>query len=517
MTRPFNFGEIKLHAGDSGSAATPKEDTPFRIAVLGEFGSHSVHGAGHNDIAGRRAVLIDRDNFNEVLARWGAGISLPLSGPAPLTLQFSELDDFHPDRLLERAEIFRRLRDVRLRLQNPSTFAVAAEELGVSVGASPTGKTRVTAVTADSVVTNTLRTGSGGLLDEIVEQSQHGAAAVRPSRAPDELQQFVRRVTAQHTVATADPRQAEVLGVIDLALSAQMRALLHVPAFQALEAAWRAVFFLVRRIETNPQLKLFLIDISKEELASDLMSSPDVSATAAYSLLVEKAVGTPGTEPWALIIGNYTFGPDRAETELLGRLGKIAKAAGVPFIAAASARFLGCQSLANTPHPRDWKLNPDAEGTAAWAALRSLPEASSIGLAIPRFMLRLPYGKKTNPIEAFDFEEMPDAAAHQDYLWGNPAFACALLLAQSFSEYGWEMRPGMQAEIDGLPLHVYQQDGESELKPCAEALLTEEAAERILEYGIMPLVWMKGRDAVRVVRFQSIAEPLQALSGKWQK
>lgn len=136
-------------------------------------------------------------------------------------------------------------------------------------------------------------------------------------------------------------------------------------------------------------------------------------------------------------------------------------------------------------------------------------------MALPRFLLRLPYGKKTDPIESFDFEEMPEAPAHEDYLWGNPAFAWAVLLAQSFREYGWEMRPGLHAQIDGLPLHVYEHDGESELKPCAEALLTEEAAAHVLDNGPMPLVSLKGRDAAQLVRFQSIAEPLRSLAGRW--
>jgi len=444
----------------------------------------------------------------------GPEVSLPIGGSTALTLQFSELDDFHPDRLFERAEIFRRLREVRLRLEDPATFAAAAEELGVrsEPQAAPKG---APAASAGAVASSLVRDHLGGLLEEIVERAEGRETERRPLRAPDELQQFVRRVTEPHLVAAADPRQAELIGVIDRALSAQMRALLHVPAFQALEAAWRALFFLMRRIETGSQLKLCLIDISKEELAADLMSSPDLRSTGPYKLLVEKTVGTHGGEPWALVVGNYTFGPQREDAELLGRLARIARAAGAPFIAAASPRLLGCGSLADTPHPRDWRLTPDADGANAWAALRRLPEASAVGLALPRFLLRLPYGKKTDAIESFDFEEMTDAPSHEDYLWGNPAFACAVLLAQSFSEYGWEMRPGVHAQIDGLPLHVYEHDGESELKPCAEALLTEDAADRILENGLMPLVSLKGQDAVRVVRFQSIAEPLRALAGRW--
>ena len=199
----------------------------------------------------------------------------------------------------------------------------------------------------------------------------------------------------------------------------------------------------------------------------------------------------------------------------MGRLAKVAMAAGAPFLAAASPHLLGCASLAESPHPRDWTLPLEPDGAAAWTALRSLPEASWIGLALPRFLLRMPYGKKSDPIESFDFEEMTQAPEHEDYLWGNPAFACALLLAQSFSEDGWEMRPGSHLQIDGLPLHTYEQDGETELKPCSEALLTEEAAEQIMEHNLMPLVSLKEQDAMRLIRFQAVGVPVRALAGRW--
>jgi type VI secretion system protein ImpC len=352
---------------------------------------------------------------------------------------------------------------------------------------------------------------------------------------PDDLERFVRRVTEPHLAAVPDSRQAEVLAVIDRALSSQMRALLHVPAFQALEAAWRAVFLLVRRLETDSQLKLYLIDISKPELAEDLggsqdlpsadlpradlrsadLRSKDLRSAGLFRLLVDRSVGTPGAEPWALVVGNYTFGPNRQDASILARLAQIASAAGAPFLAGASPRAVGCESFAETPYPEDWKAEAEGDDSAAWAALRQLPEAGYLGLALPRFLLRLPYGPTTDPVESFSFEEMPDSPAHEDYLWGNPAFACALLLAQSFSDNGWQMRPGAPSELDGLPLHVYKRDSDSELKPCAEALLTERAAGKILERGPMPLVWLKGQDAVRLVRFQSMAEPLGALKGKW--
>ena len=257
-----------------------------------------------------------------------------------------------------------------------------------------------------------------------------------------------------------------------------MAALLHAADFQALEAAWRAVLFLVRNIETDSQLKIFLIDVSKEELTEDLLADGELSSTGIYKLLVEKTVDTPGEEPWALIAGNFTFGPTLEDAKLLARIAEVAAGAGAPFIAGASPRLLGCDSVLHLPDSRQWKGQMSEETAASWQSLRSSPQAHFVGLALPRFLLRLPYGKDTEPTELFQFEEMPDPTAHESYLWSNPAFACALLLAESFAEQGWELRPGAISEIGGLPIYIHRVEGEPSTLPCAEVLLTQTAAEK---------------------------------------
>ena len=131
------------------------------------------------------------------------------------------------------------------------------------------------------------------------------------------------------------------------------------------------------------------------------------------------------TSVWAVVAGNYTFDYTREDAEVLGRMAKIARQAGAGFISAAKANLLGCESLAETPDPDDWQGIPDKQGSQAWEALRELPEAPYLGLALPRFLLRLPYGEDTDPTERFEFEEMTSDLNHEDYLWGNPCFACA--------------------------------------------------------------------------------------------
>jgi type VI secretion system protein ImpC len=513
-----SFGEVRLDvtAGRERIDAKPGSETPFRVAILGDFSGRANRKLNQTGeaIANRKPTLIDRDNYDSVLAKLAPELDLLLGEDFgyPLKLKFTDLEDFHPDSLFRKVQLFQKLRDTREKLSDRATFAETAAELGIkrsaASAAAPMQPPKPLSPDLQPAV-------SGSLLDEMLAETEKQTDEPRPSRAPDPLASLVRSIIAPHVVPKADPRQAEALGLLDVATSAQMSALLHLPAFQAIESAWRALLLLVRNLETSSRLKLLLIDISKEELARDLASSNDLSTTGIYRLLVEKTVGTPGAEPWAVLAGNYAFDSTREDAVLLASLAKVAAAAGAPFIAGAGLSLLGCDSVADLPDRRKWTHQATPESASAWAALKGLPEARYLGLALPRFLIRLPYGKETESTELFDFEEVGDPAVHEDYLWASPVFAAALLLAEAFTEQGWELRPGSHLEITGMPIHIYRQDGESVTKPCAEVLMTQTSAEEMIERGFMPLVSMKDQPTVRLLRFQSIASPPTALAGRW--
>jgi type VI secretion system protein ImpC len=499
--------------------AKPGANNPFQIAILGDFsgrGNRHIVEIGEA-LGSRHPTLIDRDNYDSVFAKMSPQLSVLLEGLAgpPLTLKFTDLEDFHPDSLFRRVQLFQKLRDTREKLSDPETFAATASELGLRASEPATPSSApVSPMDMNEAVEQSI---SGNLLDQMVEETEKTAAKPRPSRIPDPWTSFVRGIIAPHVVPRADPRQADAMGLIDLATSAQMSALLHLPAFQNLESAWRAVLFLVRNVETDSRLKLVLIDVSKEELAQDLASSADLTATGTYRLLVEKSVGTPGAEPWAVLAGNYTFGPSQEDIELLGRMANVAVAAGASFISGADPSMVGCNSIADLPDRRKWTKQIAPGIAAEWKALRQRPEARYLGLALPRFLIRLPYGKETEPTELFDFEEIPETGAHDDYLWVNPSFAATLLLAETFTEQGWDLRPGTRAEITGLPIHMHTVAGETITQPCAEVLMTQTAAEEMIDRGLMPLASLKDQPVVRLVRFQSLADPPTALAGRWNR
>src|ERR1019366_7545176 len=491
MTIKSSFGEVHLDVDPSAhpSAAVLEPETPFRILLLGDFSGRSAQAAQSSTVW--KPVEVDRDNFEAVLAGVGPGFS---------GISFRELDDFHPDRIYQQNRLFQALREVRRKLEQPATFAEAAAEIRAwSQEQTPPAATVRKAPPAEAQRPALPGAAPGvSLLDSIVEAAEPRTPSSVTRRGG--LQGFVESVVAPHTVPAENPELPRLRAMVDAESGARMRALLHHSTFQSLESAWRAGFQLVRAIETGSQLKLYLLDISKAELAADLSTADDLRESRVWRLLVDQAVGTGGNE-WSVVAGNYAFARTVDDAQMLGRLARVMSFAGAPFLGEADA--------GNSATETD-------EAARHWERLRQIPEACWIGLAMPRFLLRLPYGKKTDQVESFDFEEMPGAPSHHEYLWGNPAFACVQLLAEAFANDGWEMRPGKYTEIDGLPLHVYEAEGEQQVKPCAEVLLTERDIDWILDQGYMALASIRGRDAVKLVRFQSIAKPLARLSGRWE-
>jgi type VI secretion system protein ImpC len=519
MPKPTAFGELafKLVADMKNAVGAPDPQVPFRILILGDFSGRTNRSAASSVAAwtNQRPIRVDRDNFDAVMAKLGIGLTLPVPGKAePLSsIRFSGLGDFHPDHLYERLDIFHALKDTRKRFEDPATFTAVS---GGLTGAMPGVEAPSSPLTSENAAAGKTGPGSGDLLDQIISQTPQAQGKDGPGSPPSEWRSFLQDIVRPHLVSAPRPRQLELMAAVDAASGELMRMIMHHPDFMALEAAWKGLHFLVSRLRTDTLMKLYLLDISKAELAADLGDAENLRSSGLYRLLVEQTIETPGAEPWAVLIGNYRFEKCPADIDLLGRMAKIAKASGAPFISAASDKMVCRTSLAKTPDPDDWGQSATPEAAQAWQALRELAEAAYLGLSLPRFLLRLPYGADTEPVEAFDFEEMPFPLDHDACLWGNAAFACALLLGRAFGLNGWRLKPGDQLEINSLPLYLRKDDAESKLMPCAETLLTQRAAETILDTGLMPLLSFLNQDTVRLARFQAIAAPPCRLAGRWE-
>jgi len=354
-----------------------------------------------------------------------------------------------------------------------------------------------------------------GLLERIVGEALPYTPEPAPPRAAAgdaALDDLLRRLVAPHVVQEPSARERAWHAAVDRAVEQSKRQLLRAPAFQALEARWRAVEFLARRLDTDATLQIHLLDVTPEELAADLASDDEaaIGASGIARLLRESAAA-----PFALVVGLFALGTSDDDAALATRLTQVARLTGAPWVVDASHSLAGAPApLADCPDPDDWTV----ELPPAWRAARRLPDASWLALVTPRVLARLPYGKDGESCEGAPFEELepederPAPASH--FLWGSAAVLAALLVGEAFTEDGWSLRP--RNDVRGLPLFVRRIAGEPTILPCAEMPMTERAALHLLDRGLVPAAWVRDEDAVRLVRLQSIADPPAPLSARWR-
>jgi len=488
------------------------EDPPFLILIAGDFsGRANLLKSTDAALTTPRPIEIDRDNFDDVLRKLNVGLRIKAGDSGVLPLSFRELDDFHPDSIFRQIPLFEELRDTRKRLLDPKTFDSAAREVRDWVEGGDSQP--VPEPEPEPAEDRAFQTG--GLLEDILGSTKRDAASY-PAQTADrsELSAFVRELVRPYLITTDEAEQAKLVSVVDSVTSDLMRKVIHDPAFKELEAAWRALYLVVRGSETGTDLKIFVYDISKQELEADLKRE-DLAESDYYSAVARRAEVSADGTPWALICGAFNFSANVDDTATLIRLGKISGLVQAPFISHIRPEILGVRSLESKPTPVDWDLESETQASKLWTMLRTVPEAVNLGLAMPRFLVRLPYGEDTDPTESFSFEELTEEGRHEGYLWANPCFVCALLLARTFSSSGWEFGRRYFLDVEGLPTHVYTSDGVTETKPCAEIAMTHEACDVLIEQGLMPVISFKDTDRVKLGGFQSIAFPAKDLNGRW--
>lgn len=495
--------DVSFQAKKGAPQARPLDPAePFRILVLGDFsgGVPAGRGGSTDRPSDRRVVAVDVDSFDAALKRYAPHVRLALDEPAGAMteIEFESLDAFHPDSLYRRLGIFLALEQTRRRLLDPATAAEAASELG---GQAPQ---------PDESNDDTLKRLLGAP-PSIANPSVPSAA-----REPVDISGLLRSIVAPYIRPDASASaHRHLVSAVDLATSERMRRVLHDPAFQEIEGLWRSIHDLVTQLETGEGLELYLLDVTKEELAAEIRSAgSEPGRSPVLGQILEPRGGDASRGPHSVLACAYSFGPSSEDLGLLGALGSMAARVGAVLLGEAAPRLLGVRSFAELRDPSTWN-GRSGEELERWRTLRRQPGARSVGLAAPRILLRLPYGKKTDPIESFEFEEMGHGHHHDAFLWGSPALGCALLLARSFLQNGWSMEPGDDLTLEDLPSYSYEVEGEKKLLPCAEAYLSERVVDALLREGLMPWVSHAGRNIARLARFQSVADPPAALAGPW--
>jgi type VI secretion system ImpC/EvpB family protein len=426
----------------AGKGRRRDESEPMRLLVLGDFSGRPIGERG--PLADRAIQRIDIDSVDAVMRRLEPRAVLPDD-----EIRFQQIDDFHPDRLYARLDRFQRLRQSR---------------------AAPP------AAPDDDQIARLL-----------------GKPPVRNAAAPASgLDALIRDAVAPHVVKDTSAVNAVHLQAVDAAIAEDMRALLHAPAFQAIEAAWRGVHWLTSSLELDENLQLHLLDVTREELLADIVAAGGkLENTGLHRAVVDRSRSGVEGRRWSALVGLMRFGPATADIALLAALGLTASRAGGPCLADA-----------------DLGLTDDRAGEpAGWPALRRSEAATWIALAAPRILLRMPYGRHSDPVEGFAFEELAASPEAETFLWGHASLAMALLVGRAFMARGWEMDPGDEPEIGDLPAYTFERDGERQLQPCAERLLSDRDIDTLVKSGLVPIAGRRDRNSVVVVRFQSVSDP----------
>ena len=304
-----------------------------------------------------------------------------------------------------------------------------------------------------------------------------------------------------------------VVGGIDDLLSAQLNAILHAPEFQALEASWRGLHMLVRGADKDRGVKIRIMNIGKRDLGRSLRKfrgqAWDMSPI--FQRIYDEEFGQLGGEPFAALIGDYEFDQRPDDVAMLSDMAMIAAAAHAPFIAAAAPSLLQMDSWAEVANPRDLSRIVATSEYVAWRALREQADARYMGLCMPRFLVRLPYGAATDPLDGFSFEEETDGEDTSRLLWGNAAWAFGVNLCRAFAEYGWCARiRGIDrgGVVEGLPvLHHPTADGNVDRRTVTEICLSERREAELSSCGLIPLVHRKNSDMAAFISAQSLQKP----------
>ncbi len=287
-----------------------------------------------------------------------------------------------------------------------------------------------------------------------------------------------------------------MIAEIDTRMSAQLDEVLHHPTFQQLESAWTGLKLLVDRTNFRENIKLELLNCSKEQLLADFEDSPEIPKSGLYKKVYSEEYGQFGGAPIGGIIANYSFGPGPQDIKLLQNMAAVGAMAHAPVIAAAGPEFFGIDGITSLPNLKDLKAIFEGPQYMKWRSFRESEDARYLGLAVPRFLGRLPYGPETVPVKAFNYQESVKGD-HEKYLWCNAAFAFATRLTDAFAKYRWcanIIGPKAGGAVEDLPIHLFEEMGETTTKIPTEIMITDRREYELAEEGFVPLTYRKGSD-----------------------
>ena len=349
------------------------------------------------------------------------------------------------------------------------------------------------------------------LIDQLLATSNVKPGDAAYAVTKEGLQSFVASLlepayaTDRVTAALAD----EMIADLDKKLGMQVDQILHNPELQKLESAWRGMMFLVKNTNFRENIKIGFMNATKDDLLSDFQDSPDITKSGLYKTAYSSEYGQFGGQPWGAMISNFDFGPGQEDVALLTSVASIAAMAHAPFIGSAGASFFGLQDFAKLPDLKDLSSIFEMPQYEMWNGFRDNDDSRNVGLVMPHFLLRTPYGDNTIPSKKFVYNE-DVSGGNSNFLWGNASFAFASRLTASFADYRWcanIIGPQGGGEVDGLPIYTYEAMGTLQAKIPTEVLISERREFELSEQGFIALTMRKDTNNASFFSANSAQKP----------
>jgi len=528
---------VKITYDVETGGAIEKLELPFIVGIFADL-------AGEPEgelppVKDRKLVDIDRDNFDKVMAKIGPRVTLS-SVPDVLSdsddddkqphlsgaLVFSSLEDFGPRRIVDKIPRLQALYQGRTHIRGVQAKAEASDALGELLDQA------VTPGDKGDALRNDLKTAFGGkpaeewvkadsndTLDSLLSPGNMVLDDSQRDMAMTMLGQFYQDIVAD----LPDDNRHGANKLIDLRvkeidemISAQLNEVMHLPAFQRLEATWRGMFYLVSRAETGRMLKLRVINVSKQDLLKDLQKAVEFDQSAVFKMIYEAEYGSYGGMPYSLLVGDYEFGRGTADMALLAKMSEIAASAHAPFISAAYAKLFDLQSFEHLAKPRDLGKIFESLELIEWQSFRQSEDSRYVTLTLPRVLLRLPYGEDTVAVEGLDFEEDVSGYDAGKFLWGNSAYVLAERITNAFSLYSWTAAiRGVNGGglVEGLPSYTFKtNEGDVGMVCPTQVQITDRREKELNDLGFMAICHCKGTNKAAFFGGQTTNLPRKYIS-----
>jgi type VI secretion system protein ImpC len=309
------------------------------------------------------------------------------------------------------------------------------------------------------------------------------------------LQQFLSVILKDEKKKTPISKAAvdSVIAEIDQKLSTQLNEVMHNDDFQKLERSWRGFHYLVDNTEFEENNKVRFFNVTREELEADLLEEPVVTDTGYYKQIYTDGFGVFGGEPVSAVISDFKFGYSSGDLKLARKLSEVAAMSHAPIIAGADPSFFGDDTWTSMPNKADLAGRFEGDDYADWRSFRAEENSRYLGLVMPHFLTRLPFGEKTTPVKAFNYEESSDE--HESYCWSNASFIFGSRMTSAFAKYRWcpniigEKAGGL---VERMPLHTFKAGGDQVTKPPTEISIDHRQSHVLSELGFIPLEWERG-------------------------